>query len=122
MSDICLNCQGLIPEPNQGYGYSGKFCHCTTPARASTEYKVGSGYGGGGGGTVKPKPIEPVEPINLFKNKKHFVILAMCLPCACRWIGQVIARTSLNRLECPSCGAQESFASFLPPEYTEELL
>lgn len=28
MSDICLNCQGLIMEPNVAYGYAGKACFC----------------------------------------------------------------------------------------------
>lgn len=28
MSDICLNCQGLIMEPNVAYGYAGKVCFC----------------------------------------------------------------------------------------------
>ncbi len=27
----CRKCNGLIPEPNKGYCYSGKLCNCETP-------------------------------------------------------------------------------------------
>lgn len=59
-------------------------------------------------------------PIDIYKNLPHFNVLAMCLPCGHRWIGTVIAKTSLFKLECPSCGAFDSFASFIPPDYSEE--
>lgn len=60
------------------------------------------------------------EVVDITKNLPHFVVMAMCLPCKKRWIGTVVARTSLFSLECPACGAQESFASFMPVEYTDE--
>lgn len=65
---------------------------------------------------------EDLEPISLFKNKPHWVILALCLKCQHRWVGTIMAGTKLNSLECPDCGTQDSFASFLPPDYTEEFL
>ena len=52
-------------------------------------------------------------------NEPHFNVWAMCLPCSHRWIGVVHFSTSLFKLECPSCGAQESFASIIPGEYLE---
>lgn len=70
-----------------------------------------------------------VEDIN--KNKNHYSVLAMCVNqkfegkllvdlCGYRWIGTVVAGTSLFKLQCPRCGEQDSFASFLPDEYMEE--
>ena len=58
--------------------------------------------------------------VDITKNLPHFVVMAMCLPCKNRWIGTVVAKTSLFRLECPACGVQDSFASFVPCEYTDE--
>lgn len=52
-------------------------------------------------------------------NEPHFNVWAMCLPCSHRWIGVVHFETSLFSLECPSCGAQESFASIIPRDYLE---
>lgn len=62
------------------------------------------------------------EPIDICKNLPHFNIMALCLSCSHRWIGLVVARTSLFQLECPRCGAQNSFATFIPDEYLEELV
>lgn len=33
--DTCLNCLGLIPEPNKVYSYAGKFCYCVKPDRSN---------------------------------------------------------------------------------------
>lgn len=72
------------------------------------------------------------KPIDIMKNKPHFNVLAMCVSeeyddvtfdtrvCGHRWIGTVVARTSLFKLECPKCGQQDSFASFIPGDYLEE--
>lgn len=51
---------------------------------------------------------------------QHFNVIIMCLPCSHRWVGMVECQTSLFRLECPDCGAQDSFASFIPDEYLED--
>ena len=44
MSDSCLTCGGLIPEPGIAYGYAGKFCQCVKPPQicrpASQELKT----------------------------------------------------------------------------------
>jgi hypothetical protein len=70
------------------------------------------------------------EPEDIFKNKPHFNVMAICMaPSTCkheslclhRWIGTVMANTSLFKLECPKCGAQNSFASFLPLDYLSEV-
>lgn len=53
-------------------------------------------------------------------NEPHFVLAVLCVPCSHRWIGVTHHTTSLFKLECPSCGAQESFASILPPEYLNQ--
>ncbi len=70
------------------------------------------------------------EPIDILKNKAHFNVLAMCVAerfdgishtvCGHRWIGTVVANTSLFKLECPKCGEYDSFASFIPVDYLEE--
>lgn len=70
------------------------------------------------------------EPIDINQNKPHFNVLAVCFApkwahdpseelCLHRWIGTVMAQTSLFKLECPVCGAQNSFASFIPHDYLE---
>lgn len=72
------------------------------------------------------------EVEDIFKNKPHFNVLAMCVStkfddvhfdtetCGYRWIGTVISGTSLFGLECPKCGRQNSFASFIPDDYLAE--
>lgn len=46
MSDYCLNCSGLILEPNKLYGYAGKICYCQKPPQfckpASQELTTGN--------------------------------------------------------------------------------
>ncbi len=48
-----------------------------------------------------------------------FNVLAVCFGCLNRWIGTVEAKVALHRLECPTCGAFDSFASILPHDYLE---
>lgn len=38
MSNCCLNCGGLILEPNKAYGYSGQVCHC--PIKPGSQYQI----------------------------------------------------------------------------------
>lgn len=69
--------------------------------------------------------MQNVEDIN--KNKPHFNAYAICLhlirdgysftPCFNKWIATFPEGTNLLKLECPKCGAQDSFASFIPTEY-----
>jgi hypothetical protein len=59
--------------------------------------------------------------ININKNAPHFMLAAMCLACNKRWIALVIAKTSLFHLECPECHAENSFATFMPQAYLEEI-
>lgn len=56
------------------------------------------------------------------KGAYLFTVLAMCCahPCNFRWVAGVPKETSLFRLECPNCHAQDSFASILPGEYLHE--
>lgn len=54
-------------------------------------------------------------------DKPWFTIIAMCVECKFRWIGSVEASTSLFKLECPNCHMQDSFASFIPQEYSDAL-
>ncbi len=60
------------------------------------------------------------EVENIFKNEPTYTIAAVCVRCWHRWLGSVMARTSLFGLECPECRQQESFATFLPDEYMQE--
>jgi len=58
--------------------------------------------------------------VDLSKHRmpvEKFVILALCISCRHRWIGTVESSTSLFKLQCPKCDEQNSFASFIPPEY-----
>ena len=48
-----------------------------------------------------------------------FNVLAMCLECKHRWIGNVTPEISLFKLECPACREMNSFASFMPPDYED---
>lgn len=68
-----------------------------------------------------------IEDIN--KNKPHFVMMAVCLnpiwkanfliPCHNRWVAVVPARTNTLQLECPACHGQDSFATIIPPSFSE---
>lgn len=72
---------------------------------------------------LKPLPITKAMRDNithLDDLKPHFNGLAMCVACKKRWIATVVKDTSLFKLECPECGDQDSFFSFLPDEYLEE--
>lgn len=51
-----------------------------------------------------------------------YTVMVLCLTCDHRWIGGVPIETSLFKLECPQCGAQNSFASFVPEDYQEHLM
>lgn len=58
------------------------------------------------------------EVIDINENKPHIVAKALCLgdrgaefvPCFQQWIATCTENTNLTRLECPRCGAQNSFA------------
>lgn len=54
------------------------------------------------------------------KEPGYFNVIALCLLCRHKWIGMVEVETSLFTLQCPACGTQDSFASFLPDDYLEE--
>ena len=65
--------------------------------------------------------------IELDNLRHHFNVMALCLSqssnqevCHNKWIATVVSGTSLFKLECPKCGAFNSFASFLPDEYSEQ--
>ncbi len=48
---------------------------------------------------------------------KQRIVLALCLECSTRWFGTVFAEACLLCLQCPMCGEQNSFATFLPTNY-----
>ncbi len=64
------------------------------------------------------------EVIDINENKPHINVKALCLeigfsnnfmqpgyvPCFKQWIGTCPEGTNLTKLECPKCGAQNSFA------------
>ena len=52
------------------------------------------------------------------EKEPHFNVFAMCVVCAARWVATVHYKTPLLMLECPACGAQESFPSFIPDSYS----
>lgn len=68
-----------------------------------------------------------VIDINDFREGEYlFAALAMCVEvkhdghmCLHRWVAGVPKNTSLFKLECPECHAQDSFATILPSEYME---
>lgn len=73
-----------------------------------------------------------VIDINDFREGEYlFAALAMCVAekyddvemdtrlCLHRWVAGVPKNTSLFKLECPECHAQDSFATILPSEYLE---
>lgn len=64
--------------------------------------------------------IEP-EVIDINKNKPHWTLLALCLCCKKTWVATVMAETELFSLECPNCGGQDSFASFVPLDYLQKI-
>lgn len=72
MSDTCLNCGGLIPEPNKAYGYAGKVCFC--PIHLDSLYQKPSKkvYG-----IRNPKP----EP-----TRFEVIINSSCKNCGEKWI------------------------------------
>lgn len=52
------------------------------------------------------------------EQEPHFNVFAMCVPCGARWVATVHYKTPLLMLECPACGAQESFPCFIPDSYS----
>lgn len=68
------------------------------------------------------KNESPGDVIEINSIKLHYAIAALCLVCSYRWFGLVVKDTSLFALECPSCRAQHSFASFMPDVYLESFL
>lgn len=63
-------------------------------------------------------PNNDVINLDEYRPKEYlFCALAMCMACLHRWVAGVPAETSLFKLECPTCGEQDSFASVLPSEY-----
>lgn len=62
--------------------------------------------------TVIPMPIPPPQVV---AQGMPVVALAMCIPCKYRWIASFdFETTNIIQLECPRCGAQDSFVSILP--------
>ena len=58
-----------------------------------------------------------IKPDNL---RPHFNVMALCISrssnqevCLNKWVATVISGTCLFKLECPKCGAFNSFVSFL---------
>jgi hypothetical protein len=45
--------------------------------------------------------------------------IALCLACHARWVALCPARLNLFALECPKCRAVDSFASPIPPGFTD---
>lgn len=64
--------------------------------------------------------IEMENIANIDDHRPHIVAKALCLnmvcggfhpmPCLTQWIATCPAETPLTKLECPECGAQNSFA------------
>lgn len=61
--------------------------------------------------------VIPMKDIG--SDEPHFVVQALCVPCTHRWIGVAHHEANLFKLECPSCGAKESFTSILPHDYLD---
>ena len=54
--------------------------------------------------------------------EEYYFCLAMCVSCTHRWFASVTNEVSLFRLECPRCGAQNSFAIPLPEYYSRAII
>ncbi len=62
--------------------------------------------------------------VEITKNQPHMNAHAMCVAtrfdgvqqvtCFKRWIATFPCGTNITKLECPECGKQDSFVSFLP--------
>ena len=64
------------------------------------------------------------DVINLDDHRKPPVthtVFALCVKCMTRWCAHVEIGAALFRLECPTCGAHDSFPSFISSEYLEKL-
>lgn len=59
--------------------------------------------------------------IDFRRSEPRFAVMCLCLTCMHRWVGSVLVGTNLFKLECPHCGAFDSFASFMPSEYFDLL-
>jgi hypothetical protein len=70
--------------------------------------------------SLYPEPSEVLPFPEVPPGVRMYAVAAMCLICNRRWLGKVTPTTSLFKLECPDCGAQDSFASMLPDEYLAE--
>lgn len=55
-------------------------------------------------------------------GKQRYTCLILCVPCKNKWVGNVLSSTNIFRIICPSCKKANSFVSFLPPQYMEEIM
>jgi hypothetical protein len=62
-----------------------------------------------------------MDVINLDDRRPYISWFALCLECKHRWIASVLIKTSIFKLECPECGAQNSFASVIPENLIQEI-
>ena len=52
----------------------------------------------------------------------HTNVFALCLECKTKWFAKVEIGTSLFQLECPHCQTHNSFPSFIPDKYLEDIV
>jgi transcription elongation factor Elf1 len=55
------------------------------------------------------------------KEDEWFNAFALCMLCNHRWVATVEISVSIFKLQCPSCGGQESFGSIVPDEYMKAM-
>jgi hypothetical protein len=64
------------------------------------------------------------DVINLDDHRKPpetHTVFSLCCKCMARWAAHVEIGCALFKLECPNCGAHDSFPSFISAEYLEKL-
>lgn len=54
-------------------------------------------------------------------SDKCLVAFILCLECKYKWTARFKIETSLFMLECPRCGEHNSFPSFVPQWYLDEI-
>lgn len=59
--------------------------------------------------------------VGIADKDPHFYVACLCLECLSKWVGLMHYQASIFELECTNCGAQNSFASFLPEELIFDL-
>jgi hypothetical protein len=109
MSDICLNCNGLIMEPNTPYGYAGPVCRC--PINPALQYQRPASKESG-----NPKKIQGINKIKknwIYIHETPLTFYYDCKNCGNKWTEEkmvlaIAGRAGESYDYCSECYKEEN--------------